>query len=287
MTKTITAALLASFLATGCVVTPRPVVIRSVPPPSPYTAPVVEEEYVPPQEYVVDAPVFYDTMPGVAFYPIFINTPGSCFCVLPMRFYRGAWVGIDGAVIHRGHFPFRHAEPHYLTEWRSHGGVVNGMRPLRGTFEYHGGKLRPMPPANTIHHEVIMKRDFQPVSTRLPEQRQPAQVSPAPRPQPAQQSAQPFPAQVSPAPKPQPPQQSAQPVPAQVSHAQKPQPPQQSAQPSQAQVSERKPRPQQQSAQPRSAQVGHAPEHEPQQHAKPARAAVKKCADADHEANKC
>lgn len=90
-----------------------------------------------------------------------------------MRFYRGAWLGVDNRVIYRGHFPFRPAPPQYRAEWQRHGGVAHGMRPIRGTFENHGGHLRPMSPPDTRHHQVILQRpayrDARPVTARPPE----------------------------------------------------------------------------------------------------------------------
>jgi hypothetical protein len=179
-------ALLAATLVSSCVVRPAPVryVETAPPPPSQYAD---EDEYVPPEEYVVDGPVYFDTMPGITFYPIYIDAPGSCYCVVAMRFYRGVWLGVDNRVIYRGQFSFRPAPPQHRAEWHRHGGVVHGMRPIRGTFVHQGGRLRPMPPPDTRHHQVIMQRpahrDARPAPTRPPEQ------SPGARPQSDNRSA--------------------------------------------------------------------------------------------------
>ncbi|MSQ18031.1 MAG: hypothetical protein EXR39_00365 [Betaproteobacteria bacterium] len=84
MKTTITTALAvrAALLVAACVV--RPATVRYVESASPQT--VDEDEYVPPTEYVVDAPIYYDTMPGITFYPIFIDTPGLAFASSPCAF---------------------------------------------------------------------------------------------------------------------------------------------------------------------------------------------------------
>jgi hypothetical protein len=119
-------------------------------------APLVQEEYVPPQEYIVDAPLYYDMQPGVAFYPIYIDTPGSCFCVMPMRYYGGVWLGVTGEVIYRGFFPYRRAEPHHRTVYLQRTIVVNGFSPHRGRFESVGGRVVVLPPVGTMHHQVAI-----------------------------------------------------------------------------------------------------------------------------------
>jgi hypothetical protein len=193
MNKAITAlsALLAALIVTSCVVRPAPV--RYVETASPLYAD--EDEYVPPAEYIVDGPVYFDTMPGVTFYPMFIDLPGSCYCVVAVRFYRGVWLGVDNRVIHRGHFAFRPAPPQHRAEWHRHGGVVHGMRPIRGTFEHHGGRLRPMPPSDTRHHQVIMQRpayrDARSGSARPVEHGQGARSNSDHRPPPAEASRRP------------------------------------------------------------------------------------------------
>ena len=121
-------------------------------------APLIQEEYVPPQQYIVDAPLYYDNQPGVAFYPIYIDTPGSCFCVLPMRYYGGVWLGVTGEVIYRGFFPYRIVEPHHRTVYLQRTLVVNGFSPHRGRFESVGGRLVVLPPVGTMHHQVVEQR---------------------------------------------------------------------------------------------------------------------------------
>lgn len=170
------------LLTAGCVVAPRP--MQPMPGPYPGAYPsayppgyppgyssAYPDAYVPPPEYVVDGPVYYDTYPGVAFYPIFIDAPGSCFCVMPMRYYGGAWLSVTGSVIYRGFFPFRRVEPVHRSYWQQHGGIVNGMRPSRGAFESQGARIVPLPPAGSIHHRAMEER-------RMPEQRTPERAMP-------------------------------------------------------------------------------------------------------------
>ena len=121
-------------------------------------APLVQEEYVPPQEYIVDAPLYYDNQPGVAFYPIYIDTPGSCFCVMPMRYFGGVWLGVTGELIYRGFFPYRIAESHHRTVYLQRTLVVNGFSPHRGRFESVGGRVVVLPPVGTMHHQVVEQR---------------------------------------------------------------------------------------------------------------------------------
>lgn len=153
------------LMTAGCVVPPRQAQQMPAPYPSAYPAayPAIypsayPDEYVPPPEYVVDGPLYYDTYPGVPFYPIFIDTPGSCFCVMPMRYYGGVWLGVTGVVVHRGFFPYRRVEPVHRSYWQQQGGVVNGMRPSRGVFEHRGDRMVPMPPAGSTHHRAIEQR---------------------------------------------------------------------------------------------------------------------------------
>ena len=168
------------LMTTGCVVAPR----QPAPYPSVYPAtypsaypPAYADEYVPPPEYVVDGPLYYDTYPGVPFYPIFIDTPGSCYCVMPMRYSGGVWLGVTGVVIHRGFFPYRRVEPVHRSHWHQHGGVVNGMRPSRGAFEHRGERMVPTPPAGSTHHRALEQRH-----TNRPLPAAPATVTPPNRP---------------------------------------------------------------------------------------------------------
>jgi len=120
-----------------------------------YSGPVMVDHGVPPIEYVEGgAPVYYETEPGVAFYPIYLDAPGSCFCIVPMRYVGGAWLGVGGVVLYRGHFPYHHALPQHREVWLRSGGEFGGHRPVFGRIERNGNVLRPLPPPGSIHiHE--------------------------------------------------------------------------------------------------------------------------------------
>lgn len=106
----------------------------------------------PPMEFVEGgAPVYYDSEPGIPFYPIFLDTPGSCFCIVPMRYYNGVWLGLGGVVLHRGHFTFHTPSHHHREVWGRSGGAFNGMRPTRGRVEQVGNEMRPIPPQGSVH----------------------------------------------------------------------------------------------------------------------------------------
>ena len=132
----------------GCVMAPAPYAYQQ-----PGYAPApMSDHFVPPPEFIEGgAPVYYDAEPGVAFYPIFLDAPGSCFCVVPMRYFNGMWLGVGGAVLYRGHFPFHHAPPDRREYWNRSGGVVNGHAPVHGRIEHEGGAMRPVPPAESMH----------------------------------------------------------------------------------------------------------------------------------------
>ena len=172
--------LVATLLGAGCVIAPEPYATYG-----PY------DDYSPPQEYLADAPVYYAAHPGVAFYPLFINAPGSCFCVVPMRFYGGVWYGVDGVVLHRGHFAYTPAariESRHISAWRNSGGVVHGMQPARGTVQTIGGKPVVRPPEGTLHRprpgETRVLRDPTPIPIRTPPPGpRPEAVAPAAPPQ--------------------------------------------------------------------------------------------------------
>ena len=140
----------AALTLAGCVIAPAPVAYQAqryeqAPAPA-------YDQYVPPPEYIEGgAPVYYDTEPGVAFYPIFLDVPGSCFCIVPMRFYNGVWLGIGGTVLYRGHFALHHAPQDRRDFWIRSGGVVNGYAPVHGRIEHEGGAMRPVPPVESIH----------------------------------------------------------------------------------------------------------------------------------------
>lgn len=158
------------LLTTGCVVAPRQAQqMPSYPSNYPSAYPnAYPDEYVPPPEYVVDGPLYYDTYPGVPFYPIFIDTPGSCYCVMPMRYSGGVWWGVTGTVIYRGFFPYRRVEPVHRSYWQQQGGVVNGMRPSRGVFENRDGRLHPIPPAGSIHFRAVEQRNMNRPAPNVP-----------------------------------------------------------------------------------------------------------------------
>ncbi len=138
----------------GCVVTPGPTVV-----PQPTSAPVgmgFEDQYSPPLEYVEGgAPIFYDTEPGVAYYPILLDTPGSCFCIVPMRYVNGVWLGVGGVVLYRGYFRFHYPTQHHRDVWVRSGGVINGYAPMRGSVERVGNVVRPVPPPGSIHAQQL------------------------------------------------------------------------------------------------------------------------------------
>ena len=122
---------LSAWLA-GCVVAPAPgyppAQPQAMPPAYPTAAyPAAGEEWVPPQEYVVGgAPVYYDVDPGVAYYPMYLNTPGSCNCVVPMRYANGVWLGLGGVVLHRGNLSLARPAPYHYDAWTRSGGVWRG-----------------------------------------------------------------------------------------------------------------------------------------------------------------
>lgn len=231
------------LMTAGCVVAPGP--SQPIPAPYPSTYPstypsayplayptAYPNEYVPPLEYVVDGPVYYDTYPSVPFYPIFIDTPGSCFCVMPMRYVGGVWFSVTGAVIYRGFFPFRRIEPVHRTYWLQNGGVVNGMRPSRGAFEPWGDRMVPAPPPGSLHHRAMeQQRVNRPVPAApaavppprtTPNQMQQAPVvvpqsRPAPTPPPTLTPIQPQQQALPQQPQFRPPQQHPQPRPQEMS----------------------------------------------------------------------
>ena len=140
----------------GCVVTPRPMAVAQ---PSASAGMGFEDQYSPPLEYVEGgAPVFYDAEPGVAYYPILLDTPGSCFCIVPMRYVNGVWLGVGGVVLYRGYFRFHYPTQHHRDVWVRSGGVVNGYAPMRGSVERVGNVLRPVPPPGSIHAQQLERQ---------------------------------------------------------------------------------------------------------------------------------
>ena len=183
-------------LLAGCVVVPagsRPVPVVG------QTAIVIDDSGAPPAEFVVEGqPVYYTIEPGVAFYPVFLGFPGSCFCIMPVRFVAGVWYAPGGVVVHRGHFPFYHPGHAHLNVWRGNHRAFRGHAAEHGRLE-HGpaGKRRPVPPAGharprgPVPHVAPPQRPAQPHVQPRTEQRQsaPRAAPPQPqaRPQPQQQ----------------------------------------------------------------------------------------------------
>ena len=291
MNKSIIAAVLAAGLLTACAVTPVAVV-------QPVRPVAVQSEYIPPQDYVVGAPLYYESAPGVAFYPMFISTPGSCFCVVPMRFYNGVWLGVDGVVLHRGHFQFVPAariESRHLETWRHSEAVFHGMRPMHGSFQVVGGHARPLPPPGSMHHQAIAERrvNHDPAAAKYPAQNRHAPAidrPPAAQPGHERSDRMQKPADATPQ-KPQqnsavparPQQQGKQTPPASPEKQAKPQQakPQQAPQQGRAQAKPQQDKPQQapqQAKAPANAQADKAP---PKQREKSG------CSDQDRKDNKC
>jgi hypothetical protein len=105
-------------------------------PPPPPGADWAPSYYVPPGEYIEGgAPVYYGSEPGVAYYPMFLDFPGSCFCIMPVRYDAGIWWAPGGVIVYRGMFPFHHARREHLEEWRRSEGVFGGHAPARGRLE--------------------------------------------------------------------------------------------------------------------------------------------------------
>ena len=109
---------------------------------------------VPPLEYIVDAPLYYDDHPGGVFYPLYIDAPGTCYCVMPMHYFEGAWYGVGGREIYRGRFEFHRPPPPLLAQWRATGGVFDGRNPVVGSWVWSNGRMRSAPPVNSIHGVV-------------------------------------------------------------------------------------------------------------------------------------
>ena len=176
----------------GCVVTPRPMAVAQ---PSASAGMGFEDQYSPPLEYVEGgAPVFYDAEPGVAYYPILLDTPGSCFCIVPMRYVNGVWLGVGGVVLYRGYFRFHYPTQHHRDVWVRSGGVVNGYAPMRGSVERVGNVLRPVPPPGSIHAQQLERqrapREPGGQPQQVPYRQQPMQPQQAPNWQQANQPQQ-------------------------------------------------------------------------------------------------
>ena len=182
-------------LLTGCVATmtpdgqiiiePAPIGIAPTYAPMPEPYPLASgDDFVPPQEFIEGgAPVYYDAEPGVAFYPMFLGYPGSCFCIMPVRYYDGAWLGVGGAVVHRGNFPFHHAGAMHRDVWNRSGGVMNGHAPMHGHFT--GG--RAVPPPDSLHSRGVTRPNSNAAQHPIPK---PAQVQHQPQQQQGQRPPQ-------------------------------------------------------------------------------------------------
>ena len=187
--------MLAAGILAGCV----------LPPPYPGDSMgAMEDAALPPVEYVVGgAPVYYAVEPGVAYYPIFLDTPGSCHCVVPMRYAGGVWFGLGGVILHRGYLPLRHPAPHQREIWLRSGGVWQGHAPLHGSFGYQGSRPYSVPPPGSLHGDRYAPPRGQPYPYRRhegsspgyeypprgaypgPRQNPPAGYGPPPQPAPA------------------------------------------------------------------------------------------------------
>lgn len=139
---------LAVILSAGLLAACGPVVVRSVQLSVQPAAVAVEDGGAPPTEYVVEgAPIYYEAEPGVAFYPMFVDFPGSCFCILPIRYVGGVWYAPGRVVVHSGHWAFHRPGPAHLHTWRSGGGHFRGHAPMRGHLERGpGGRMRAVAP---------------------------------------------------------------------------------------------------------------------------------------------
>ena len=104
---------------------------------------VVEEEDGLPQgyasyytPYVVDGPVYYD---GLAYYPFYFGFPGSCFCVIPVRYIGGVWYSPGNVFVHGGHFSRFYAPSYHIQNWRNNGRSYGGHVPGGPRFAPHSG----------------------------------------------------------------------------------------------------------------------------------------------------
>ncbi len=166
MKRALIAALLAVGVAalSGCAVVPagsRQVVVRPAPAAVP-AAVVEEDEGAPPAEYIVEnEPVYYESEPGIAFYPVFVDFPGSCFCIMPVRFVGGVWYAPGHVMVHQGHWGFHRPGPNHLNAWRSAGGHYGGHAPVHGRFERGpGGRMHAVPPAG-VHQQHFQRQQME------------------------------------------------------------------------------------------------------------------------------
>lgn len=168
--STVVALLTAGLLLAAC----GPVVVRPVQPQaSPSPTVTVEDEGAPPAEYIVEgAPVYYEAEPGIAFYPMFVDFPGSCFCIMPVRFYGGVWYAPGRVVVHSGHWTFHRPGPTHLHAWRGNGGHFRGHAPIRGHIERGpSGRMRAVAPPG-IHHRPSAVQQHRPQPHAAPQHQQ-------------------------------------------------------------------------------------------------------------------
>ena len=150
--STLATAVVALTIVAGCAVAPaQRVGVRT--PESSATYAANEDDAVPPAEFIEGgAPVYYESDPGIAFYPLYLGYPGSCFCIMPVRRYEGVWYSPGSIVIHRGNLPLLVARDDTRKAWRSSGGVVRGLVPVVGTLERgSGNRIRAVAPAVELH----------------------------------------------------------------------------------------------------------------------------------------
>lgn len=247
-----------AFLVMGCVVDPsmmgRPT----------YVEQPGWDDGVPPGEYIQGgAPLYYSSEPGVAYYPVYVDFPGSCHCIMPVRYYEGVWYAPGNVYVYRGHFPFHHPAEEPRRVWLQNRGVFQGQPAYRGRLEQGADRrMRPVPPTDSgyVNHLNGMNRnpnspqEKQGMHPGMPQSQQQSgrQPSPQGQAQPAVRATVPQEQQQGPRPgmQQQSQQQSGQPV--------------------------TTPRQQQPVAQPGTTQ-------EPQRGKK----ALQRCSDQDHEQHKC
>lgn len=207
-------------LLAGCVVVPAG--SRPVPVVGP-TVIVIDDSGAPPPEFIIgNRPLYYGGEPGVPYYEVFFGFPGSCFCILPVRFVGGVWYVPGRIEVHRGHLPFHRPGPQHLNAWNQSRGVFRGHAPVYGQMERGpSGRLRPLPPPGVHHHQPRG-----PVPHVGPQHAVP-HVAPPQRP--AQPHVQPRTEQRQSAPRAAPPQPQARPQPQQQQRAPAKAPPKQCA----------------------------------------------------------
>lgn len=186
----LSALIFGAAVLSGCAVVPAgpPGVIASV---------AVEDDGAPPAEYIVEGePVYYESEPGVAFYPMFVDFPGSCFCITPVRFYGGAWYAPGRVMVHNGNWAFHRPGSGHLNAWRGNRGAYGGHAAVRGSMQRGpGGRMHAVPPAG-IHAQHGQRQG--PVQHAAP-QHNAQQPRPAPQVQHQQRQARPAVQQRAPA----------------------------------------------------------------------------------------